>query len=308
MRRERSIKIGTRGSPLALAQSEQVRDRLVRAHPELAAADAVQLVPISTAGDRVQDRRLSEIGNKGLFVKEIEAALADGRIDLAVHSLKDMETVVDPRFTLAAILPREDPRDALIATVASIADLPQGATVGTVSLRRQSQLLAVRPDLNVVPLRGNVGTRMRKVEQGEVAATILALAGLKRLGIESQARAVLSPEDMLPAAAQGAIAVECRSDDAELIGWLDALDDAPTRTAVTAERALLGTLDGSCRTPVAALAEQSGDDLVLRALLARPDGSRVWRCERRGTVADAAAMGEDAGRELRAAGDRELFL
>ena len=176
------------------------------------------------------------------------------------------------------------------------------------SLRRQSQLLAVRPDLNVVPLRGNVGTRMRKVEQGEVAATILALAGLKRLGIESQARAVLSPEDMLPAAAQGAIAVECRSDDAELIGWLDALDDAPTRTAVTAERALLGTLDGSCRTPVAALAEQSGDDLVLRALLARPDGSKVWRCERRGTVADAAAMGEDAGRALRAAGDRELFL
>jgi len=308
MRRERSIRIGTRGSPLALAQSEQVRDRLVRAHPELAAADAVQLVPISTAGDRVQDRRLSEIGNKGLFVKEIEAALADGRIDLAVHSLKDMETVVDPRFTLAAILPREDPRDALIATAASIADLPQGATVGTVSLRRQSQLLAVRPDLNVVPLRGNVGTRMRKVEQGEVAATILALAGLKRLGIESQARAVLSPEEMLPAAAQGAIAVECRSDDAELIGWLDALDDAPTRTAVTAERALLGTLDGSCRTPVAALAEQSGDDLVLRALLARPDGSRVWRCERRGTVADAAAMGEDAGRALRAAGDRELFL
>lgn len=285
-----------------------MRDRLVRAHPELAAADAVQLVPISTAGDRVQDRRLSEIGNKGLFVKEIEAALADGRIDLAVHSLKDMETVVDPRFTLAAILPREDPRDALIATAASIADLPQGATVGTVSLRRQSQLLAVRPDLNVVPLRGNVGTRMRKVEQGEVAATILALAGLKRLGIESQARAVLSPEEMLPAAAQGAIAVECRSDDAELIGWLDALDDAPTRTAVTAERALLGTLDGSCRTPVAALAEQSGDDLVLRALLARPDGSRVWRCERRGTVADAAAMGEDAGRALRAAGDRELFL
>lgn len=308
MRRERSIRIGTRGSPLALAQSEQVRDRLVRAHPELAAADAVQLVPISTAGDRVQDRRLSEIGNKGLFVKEIEAALADGRIDLAVHSLKDMETVVDPRFTLAAILPREDPRDALIATAASIADLPQGATVGTVSLRRQSQLLAVRPDLNVVPLRGNVGTRMRKVEQGEVAATILALAGLKRLGIASQARAVLSPEEMLPAAAQGAIAVECRSDDAELIGWLDALDDAPTRTAVTAERALLGTLDGSCRTPVAALAEQSGDDLVLRALLARPDGSKVWRCERRGTVADAAAMGEDAGRALRAAGDRELFL
>lgn len=285
-----------------------MRDRLIRAHPELAAADAVQLVPISTAGDRVQDRRLSEIGNKGLFVKEIEAALADGRIDLAVHSLKDMETVVDPRFTLAAILPREDPRDALIATVASIADLPQGAMVGTVSLRRQSQLLAVRPDLNVVPLRGNVGTRMRKVEQGEVAATILALAGLKRLGIASQARAVLSPEEMLPAAAQGAIAVECRSDDAELIGWLDALDDAPTRTAVTAERALLGTLDGSCRTPVAALAEQSGDDLVLRALLARPDGSKVWRCERRGTVADAAAMGEDAGRALRAAGDRELFL
>ena len=285
-----------------------MRDRLIRAHPELVAADAVQLVPISTAGDRVQDRRLSEIGNKGLFVKEIEAALADGRIDLAVHSLKDMETVVDPRFTLAAILPREDPRDALIATAASIADLPHGATVGTVSLRRQSQLLAVRPDLNVVPLRGNVGTRMRKVEQGEVAATILALAGLKRLGIESQARAVLSPEDMLPAAAQGAIAVECRSDDAELIGWLDALDDAPTRTAVTAERALLGTLDGSCRTPVAALAEQSGDDLVLRALLARPDGSKVWRCERRGTVADAAAMGEDAGRALRAAGDRELFL
>ena len=226
-----------------------------------------------------------------------------------MHSLKDMETVVDPHFTLAAILTREDPRDALISGVAeSIAALPHGATVGTVSLRRQSQLLAARPDLNVVPLRGNVGTRMRKVEHGEVAATILAIAGLKRLGIETQARAVLSPEAMLPAAAQGAIAVECRADDAEVIGWLGALDDAATRAAVTAERALLGALDGSCRTPVAALAEQDGDDLVLRALLARPDGTKVWRCERRGPVADAEAMGDDAGRELRAAGDRELFV
>ncbi|MFN4088547.1 MAG: hydroxymethylbilane synthase [Alphaproteobacteria bacterium] len=308
MRRERPIRIGTRGSPLALAQSGQVRDGLVAAHPELAGAGAVEIVPISTRGDRVQDRRLSEIGNKGLFVKEIEGALADGRIDLAVHSLKDMETVVDPRFVLGAILQREDPRDALVATgCGAIEDLPPGATVGTVSLRRQSQVLALRPDLKVVPLRGNVGTRLRRVDEREIGATILALAGLKRLGLADRASAVLPTETMLPAVAQGAIAVECRADDGDLLDLLADLDHAPTRAAVAAERALLGALDGSCRTPVAALADIAGDELTLRALLARPDGTRVWRCERRGPVADAKAMGEDAGRELRAAGDRELF-
>ncbi len=282
---------------------------LALAHPELAEEGAVQIVPISTKGDRVQDRRLSEIGNKGLFVKEIEAALADDRIDLAVHSLKDMETVVDPAFVLAAILEREDPRDALICPHASsVADLPEGAVVGTVSLRRQSQLLALRPDLKIVPLRGNVGTRLRKVDEGEVTATVLALAGLRRLGIADRASHVLEIERMLPAAAQGAIAVECRSGDHALRNLLTALDHAPTRAAVTAERAMLGTLDGSCRTPVGGLAVEEDGILILRALLARPDGSRVWRCERRGEPTDAAEMGADAGRELREAGDRELFV
>lgn len=282
---------------------------LALAHPELAEEGAVQIVPISTKGDRVQDRRLSEIGNKGLFVKEIEAALADDRIDMAVHSLKDMETLVDPAFVLAAILEREDPRDALICPHASgVGDLPEGAVVGTVSLRRQSQLLALRPDLKIVPLRGNVGTRLRKVDEGEVTATILALAGLRRLGIADRASHVLEVDRMLPAAAQGAIAVECRSDDHDLRGLLAALDHASTRAAVTAERAMLGTLDGSCRTPVGGLAVEEDGVLILRALLARPDGSRVWRCERRGAPADAAEMGADAGRELRTAGDRELFV
>lgn len=282
---------------------------LALAHPELAEEGAVQIVPISTKGDRVQDRRLSEIGNKGLFVKEIEAALADDRIDMAVHSLKDMETLVDPAFVLAAILEREDPRDALICPHASdVGDLPEGAVVGTVSLRRQSQLLALRPDLKIVPLRGNVGTRLRKVDEGEVTATVLALAGLRRLGIADRASHVLEVDRMLPAAAQGAIAVECRSDDHDLRGLLAALDHASTRAAVTAERAMLGTLDGSCRTPVGGLAVEEDGVLILRALLARPDGSRVWRCERRGAPADAAEMGADAGRELRTAGDRELFV
>lgn len=303
------IRIGTRGSPLALAQAEQVRARLFAADPTLANPDDIAIVPIVTTGDRVQDRPLSAIGNKGLFVKEIEQALADRRIDLAVHSMKDVETWIDPRFVIAAVLPREDPRDALICFGADrIAALPAGASVGTSSLRRQAQLLALRPDLSIVTLRGNVETRIRKIREGHAAATLLALAGLKRLGLADIVAAVLDPSELLPAAAQGAIGVECRADDAAIRDRLAAIGHAESAAAVAAERALLAALDGSCRTPVGALAEPDGaGGLALRALLARPDGSRVWRVSRRSALGDAEAMGTDAGRELRAAGDRELF-
>ena len=286
-----------------------MRARLIAAHPHLADPDGVEIVPIVTTGDRVQDRRLSEIGNKGLFVKEIEQALADGRIDLAVHSMKDVETWIDPRFAIAAVLPREDPRDALICFGAgSVADLPPGAVVGTSSLRRQAQLLALRPDLRVIAFRGNVETRIRKIREGQADATLLALAGLKRLGLTDIVAAVLDPAAMLPAAAQGAIGVECRADDAVTVGLVAALGHAESAASVAAERALLAALDGSCRTPVGALAEPDGaGGLALRAVLARPDGSRLWCARRHGPMADAEAMGTDAGRELRAAGDRDLF-
>ena len=303
------IRIGTRGSPLALAQAEQARARLIAAGSCLAGPDAVTIVPITTTGDRVQDRRLSEIGNKGLFVKEIEQALAENRIDLAVHSMKDVETTLDPEFVIGAVLPREDPREAFVSLGApSIADLPHGAALGTTSLRRQAQVLAVRPDIQVTTFRGNVETRLRKLREGLADATLLAVAGLKRLGLLDVATAVLEPEVMMPAVGQGAIGIECRAGDFRIRELLAAVDDPESSICVAAERALLAALDGSCRTPIGALAEPDGSGgLTLRALLARPDGSRFWRTERHGRAADGVAMGTDAGRELRALGDRVLF-
>jgi hydroxymethylbilane synthase len=308
------IRLGTRGSPLALAQADEVRSRLIAAHSELAAEDAIEIVVIATTGDRIQDRTLAEIGGKGLFTKEIEEALLAGRIDVAVHSMKDVPTWLPEGLEISTILPREDPRDGLLsADGRDLAGLPAGAVVGTASLRRQAQVLLARPDLKVVPFRGNVQTRLRKLAEGQVDATLLAMAGLNRLGMGDKVSAVLAPEDMLPAVAQGAIGLEIRRDDAATRGTLEALHDRDSAIRIAAERACLEVLDGSCRTPIAAFAEfeaggPNGDTVLrLRALVALPDGSQAHRAERRGTPGEAAALGRDAGAELRAAAGPAFF-
>ena len=296
------IRIGTRASPLARAQARELQQRLTAAHPDLAEPGAIAVEAITTTGDRVGDRPLADIGGKGLFTKEIEQALLAGTIDVAVHSMKDVPTWLPEGLVIACLLPREDPRDALVANgAAAIADLPAGATVGTASLRRKAQILMRRPDLSVEPLRGNVQTRLRRLAAGEVDATLLALAGLKRLGLDGEVAPIaLDPSEMLPAVGQGAIGIECRAADARVRALLEPIDHAPTAVAVRAERALLSELDGSCRTPIAALAEFDGDNvLILRALVAKPDGSAAHTTSRRGQAADAAALGADAGRELR---------
>jgi hydroxymethylbilane synthase len=296
------LRLGTRGSKLALVQAGLVRDALAAAAPALAGADAIEIVPIRTAGDAIQDRPLSEAGGKGLFVKEIEEALLSRRIDIAVHSMKDMPTAQPPGLVIAAFLPREDARDVLIAGEASrIADLKPGAVVGTAALRRRAQLLHRRPDLQIVNLRGNVETRLAKHAAGVVEATLLALAGLKRLGMAHVGTPV--PEDeMLPAVGQGAVCIECRADDAKVRAWLAAIDHRPTATCVAAEHAMLVVLDGSCRTPIAGHAILAADGLHLRGLIVKPDGSELIATERRGAPADAEAMGRDAGHELKRRG------
>lgn len=295
------LRLGTRGSPLALAQAHMVKAALATAHPSLADDAAVEIHIVSTQGDRIQDRTLAEIGGKGLFTEEIEAGLLDGRLDLAVHSMKDMPTALPTGLVISAVLERADPRDALIARdQRSIADLAQGAVVGTASLRRAAQLRAVRPDLEVVPLRGNVQTRLRKLAAGEVHATFLAMAGLIRLGLEDVASAALAPEEMLPAVAQGAIGIESRADDEDVLGLLSAINHGPTMLRISAERAFLAVLDGSCRTPIAALAEIDGTNLRLRGLVASPDGIAVERIEMAGGVDDCLALGANAGSAIRA--------
>lgn len=292
------LRIGTRGSPLALAQARRVQARLAATHPEFASAGAVEIVTIVTTGDTVQNRPLADIGGKGLFTKEIDLALLQGRVDFAVHSLKDLPTVLPAGLALVCIPEREDVRDALIARSArSIAELPQGAVVGTASLRRAAQLLHRRPDLRVVPLRGNVDTRIAKVDRGEVDATLLALAGLRRL--DRTGRAVpVETDEMLPAVGQGAIAVTCRSDDARTRRLLAPLDLPDAHTAILAERAFLAALDGSCRTPIAALATLSGDRLALRGLVASPDGRDLHEIAVAGARAEAERVGREAGEAL----------
>jgi hydroxymethylbilane synthase len=285
---------------MALYQAGLVRDRLRQAHAELAAEDAVELVPIRTTGDRVQTRLLAEIGGKGLFTKEIEEALLDRRIDLAVHSLKDMETHLPGGLEIGCVLPRDDPRDVVVSRDgAPLAALPAGARVGTASLRRRAQVLRLRGDLSVVPIRGNVGTRLDKLAAGEVDALVLALCGLERLGKAAVATEILSPEQMLPAVAQGALAIECRSADAELRQLLAPLNDAASAVCVAAERAMLAALDGSCRTPIAGLATIDGDRLSLEALLLSEDGSAERRGRSEGAVSDAVALGRELGERLR---------
>ncbi|MDF1722369.1 MAG: hydroxymethylbilane synthase [Minwuia sp.] len=303
------LRIGTRGSPLALWQAQEVKRLLHAAHPDLDDA-AVEIVVITTTGDRILDRALAAAGGKGLFTKEIEESLHDGSIDLAVHSMKDMPTTLPDGMEISCLLPREDPRDAFISLVAnSIDELPEGAVVGTASLRRQSQLLFRRPDLKVITFRGNVQTRLAKLEAGEAAATFLANAGLTRLGMTDRITALIEPEDMLPAVAQGAIGIEIRSNDDATRGRLTALHDARTEAALGAERAMLAALDGSCRTPIAGLAldDPNGDGMWFRAEIVMPDGSRRHVTERRGAWSDSVALGRDAGEELKALAGPEFL-
>ncbi len=298
---DRPLRIGTRGSPLALAQARETRERLMAAHdlPET----AFGIVPIRTTGDRVLDRPLSALGGKGLFTREIEDALLAGEIDIAVHSMKDMPTVQPEGLVIACALPREDPRDAFVTLgpARAVADLPAGAVVGTSSLRRRAQLLRRRPDLVVVEFRGNVQTRLRKLADGVASATFLAMAGLRRLGGEIAATvAPIAPEEMLPAAAQGCIGVEARTGDARVAALLAAIDHRPTALRLAAERAFLAGLDGSCRTPIAALAELDGDRLRLRGEILRPNGSEALVEDVAGLAADGPALGAAAAAALRA--------
>ena len=295
------LRIGTRGSPLALAQAHETRDRLMAAHGLPEAAFAIEV--IRTSGDRIQDRPLSEVGGKGLFTREIEIALVEGAIDIAVHSMKDMPTFQPEGLGIIACLPRADVRDAFITLDGTAIDaLPQGATVGTSSLRRRAQLRHLRPDLHVVEFRGNVQTRLAKLREGIAAATFLAMAGLERLGLGPEVRRVpLDTAAMLPAVAQGAIGSEARLGDSRAAALLAAIADADTGTRLAAERAFLAGLDGSCQTPIAGLAELSDDGrhLRLRGEILRPDGSERLTGTLEGAAADGPAMGAALAAELR---------
>jgi len=301
-----TLRIGSRGSPLALAQARELRERLLAACG--LAPDAVEIRIIKTTGDMIQDRPLSEVGGKGLFTKEIEQALLDDAIDLAVHSSKDMPTVLPPGLILAATLPREDVRDAFVSRKAtSLADLPRGAIVGTASLRRQALVRRARPDLKVESLRGNVETRIRKLDEGVADATLLALAGLKRLGLANVATAVLDIDQFLPAVGQGAIGLETRESDARTRELVAKVNDPATSTALAAERAFLTVLDGSCKTPIAGHARIIDGRLSFRGMILKVDGSEMHETGRTGALGDAVALGEDAGRELKARGGADFF-
>jgi len=298
--------LGTRGSPLALAQANEV-SRLLRAALALS-EDGVVIQTIKTSGDTIVDRALAEAGGKGLFTKELDTALLAGGIDLAVHSAKDMPTVLPHEIVIAGYLEREDVRDVFVSACAqSIAALPAGASIGSASLRRQAQVRRLRPDLSVALLRGNVGTRLDKVMRGEVDATLLALAGLKRLGMAERATAILDTDVILPAVGQGAIAIVACADDTATRDALLKVTHPETGVAVTAERAFLAVLDGSCRTPIAGLATVDGGTLSFRGLVLAPDGSDAVEVKRQGPLGDAAAIGADAAREIVARARPSLF-
>jgi hydroxymethylbilane synthase len=301
------LRIGSRGSPLALVQARAVRDRLAAAHgfdPEQITIEAIR-----TSGDVIQDRPLAEAGGKGLFTKEIEEHLLAGKIDLAVHSAKDVPTFLPPGLVLSAYLPREDARDVFISAKAkTLQGLPQGATVGTASPRRQALVKRLRPDLQVVSLRGNVETRLRKLKEGKADATILALAGLKRLHLTDPVATIMSEEEFLPAVGQGAIVIETREEDEKTRALLARIGDADTATALTCERAFLAVLDGSCRAPIAGHATLTGDTLSFRGMILKPDGSLCFETSRTGNRRDTEALGTDAGRELKNRGGDDFFL
>ena len=298
------LRIATRKSPLALWQSEHVADRLRSAHPGL----EVVLVPMSTRGDEVLDRSLAAIGGKGLFLKELEIAMQRGEADCAVHSLKDVPMELEPGFALPAIVARADHADAFVSNrFDGIDQLPRGGRVGTSSLRRQAQLRALRPDLQLLDLRGNVNTRLAKLDAGDYDAIVLACAGLQRLGFDTRIRARLGAPDWLPAPAQGAIAIECRDDDIDSIARCNALDDAHTRTCVEAERAMNRALHGSCHVPVAALARLDGDRLSLSGLVGSAADGRCVRAQAAGTANAPEALGIEVASSLLAQGARALI-
>ena len=300
------LKIGTRGSPLALAQAHETRARLMTAFdlPE----DAFEIVIVTTTGDRVLDRPLKEIGGKGLFTREIEDMMLAGALDIAVHSMKDMPVAQPGGLLLDCYLPREDVRDAFVSpVVARLADLHPGQVVGTSSLRRRAQLLHRRPDLKVVEFRGNVQTRLRKLDEGVADCTFLAMAGLNRLGKADVARSAIDPDDMLPAVAQGAIGIERRADDSRAAAMLEKIHDTATGHRLAAERAYLATLDGSCETPIAGLAVLDGGEVWLRGEILRPDGSDALTEDGRAPIEDAARLGQDIARRLLARAPRGFF-
>ncbi|MBG6177799.1 hydroxymethylbilane synthase [Labrenzia sp. EL_208] len=292
------LRIGTRGSALALAQAYETRDRLMAAHG--LSEEAFEIEVIKTSGDRIQDRPLSEVGGKGLFTKEIEEALLDGRIDIAVHSSKDMPTILPDGLALTAFLPREDVRDAFLSPKAgSLAELPQNAVVGSSSLRRQAMIKRLRPDIEVVMYRGNLQTRLRKLAEGAVDATLLAAAGLNRLGLEGEITSLLDTDTFLPAVGQGAICIESREGDAATLDRLAAIHDQSTQTRLDAERAFLAVLDGSCRAPIGGLATLDGDQLHFKGIVLKPDGSEAHEAEATGAAEDAAKIGVGVGETLK---------
>lgn len=301
------IRIGTRGSPLALAQAHETRDRLIAAHGF--DDSQIEIVVIKTSGDQILDRPLSEVGGKGLFTKEIEEALFAHKIDIAVHSMKDLETQMPQGLELGAVLPREDVRDAFISLkYQSLSDVPEGAVIGTSSLRRRAQLKYRRPDLEVVEFRGNVQTRLKKLADGVADATFLACAGLRRLGQVETITSPIETHEMLPAVAQGAIAIQLRFDHHVMKERLAPLNDVTTATRVNAERAFLGKLDGSCRTPIAGLVDAGADGYRFRGEVIAPDGSALLTVERTASAADIAVATVDAAEELLGRGARELAL
>ncbi len=301
------LRIGTRGSPLALWQAHEVQARLAAAHgwrPE-----AIEIVVIKTSGDMIQDRALSQAGGKGLFTKEIDAALLERSVEIAVHSAKDMPTRFPDGIVIAGYLPRADVRDALISAKArTIAELPRGAVVGTASLRRQALVKRLRPDVVTTLLRGNVETRLGKAERGEIDATLLAVAGLTRLGQAHRAASFLPLEEFPPAIGQGAVAVTAMADDPETLAAVAAIADRPTGVALQAERAFLTVLDGSCRTPIAGHAVLEGETLRFSGLVLSEDGVQAFSAERKGAAGDAAAMGEDAGRDILARAPADILV
>ncbi|WP_104400930.1 hydroxymethylbilane synthase [Vibrio penaeicida] len=298
------IRIATRKSPLALWQAHFVKDSLQAAHPGL----DVELVTMVTKGDIILDTPLAKVGGKGLFVKELEVAMLEGRADLAVHSMKDVPVDFPEGLGLVTICEREDPRDAFVSnTFASIDDLPQGAVVGTCSLRRQCQLKEYRPDLHIKELRGNVGTRLGKLDAGEYDAIILAAAGLKRLKLEERIRSVIEPEQSLPAVGQGAVGIECRLDDEHLIKLLEPLNHTETANRIAAERAMNLTLEGGCQVPIGSYSLINGDEIWLRALVGEPDGSKVVRGEIKGPVVKAHELGVTLANQLLDQGAKDIL-
>ncbi|HDP88864.1 MAG TPA: hydroxymethylbilane synthase [Thioalkalivibrio sp.] len=298
------LRIATRSSPLAVWQAEEVARRLRALHAGL----EVELVSMTTRGDQLLDSPLSKIGGKGLFVKELEQGMIEGRADIAVHSMKDVPMELPAGFALPVIMEREDPHDAYVSNrYARPEDLPEGAVVGTSSLRRQCQLMARYPHLEIRFLRGNVNTRLRKLDEGEYGAIILAAAGLKRLEFHERITAILTPEESLPAVGQGAIGIECRDDDNRVKDLLAPLGDADTTDRVTAERAMNHRLNGGCQVPIAGYALLDGDDLWLRGLVGSPDGRQIFRAEARGARADAAAIGLTVAEDLLSQGAHDVL-